>query len=132
MRKWIETVKPYPELVKHRPYSTCIKNVTRVDKTIEIQLEFLDQPQQGRRLTIYLPRPIRPEGLTADYFMACGFELIPRTKIAPHETIGSVIVVTFDKTSDSSRWQPVNFKPILQGEYHESIQSESPVHSPGL
>jgi hypothetical protein len=132
MRKWTEIVKPYSELVKYKAYRTCIKNVARVDKTIEVQLEFLDQPQQFRRLTIHLPLPIRPEGLTADYFTACGLEVVPEARIAPHETIGSVIVVTFDKTSDSSSYQPVNFKPISRGESHESIQPESPVHSQGL
>ena len=132
MRKWTETVKPYPELVSHKAYVTSIKNITRVGKRIEVQLEFSEQPQQGRRLTTHLPLPIRPEGLTADYFVACGLEVIPQAKITPNETIGSVIVVTFDKTSGSLCWQPVNFKSISRGESNESIQPESPVHSPGL
>jgi len=132
MRKWTEIVKPYPKIAGHKAYRICIKNVIKAGKTIKIQIEFMDHPQQGRRLTIHLPRPIRPEGLAADYFIACGLEVIPKAEIVPPDTIGSIITATFDKTSDSASWQPVNFKSIAQGESDEPIQSESTINSSSL
>ena len=134
MRKWIEEVKPYPRLRKDQPYRVRVVDVSKDTEAgaMEVTFEFLDSKQFGRRLRGLLSLPIRPYGLTADYFSSCHVEVQPHSKISPRDTIGSEVVARFEEAADDSDWQPIHFEPVTQGESHEPVQAESPVHSPGL
>jgi hypothetical protein len=128
MRKWIEEVKPYPRLRKDQPYRVRVVDVSKDTEAgaMEVTFEFLDSNQFGRRLRGLLSLPIRPYGLTADYFSSCHIEVKLRAKISPRETIGSEIVARF-KEAVGGHWQPIRFEPVTQeqGEENEPIQSQS-------
>ncbi|MFC1764999.1 hypothetical protein ACFL6U_23380 [Planctomycetota bacterium] len=115
-RKWTEQVKPFPCLKTQKPYKTCVRQITKVGKAAEIQLEFMEAPQKGRTMTIQLSLPIRPEGITASFFKACGLDTSPQSTIVPQDTLGSLITVTFEKDPHDEIPYPNNFKSISQGD----------------
>lgn len=128
MRKWIEIIRPYPQLRREQPYRVRVVDIRKdfESKAIEVTLEFLESNQCGRRIRGALNLPIRPNGLTADYFRSCHMEVKPQAKISPRDTIGSEIVTRFEKAADGSNWQPIHFEPITQeeGEENEPIQPQ--------
>lgn len=133
MRKWTEIIRPYPQLRREQPYRIRVVDIRKniENKVMEVTFEFLESNQDGRRITVHLSLPIRPHGLTSDYFRSCHIEVKPQTKISPRDTIGSEIVACFEEAA-SCDWQPIHFEPIKQGEPHEPIQAESHIHSPSL
>jgi len=135
MRTWTEIVKPYPELVRGKLYKVQVKNISKIakPKALEINLEFLEAPQQGRCPAIQLPLPIRPGSLTASFFAACRLVVTPEARIAPRETVNLVIAASFEKSEDGRDWKPVDFKSIPEGE-HKPItsQDDEPLHRKDL
>lgn len=133
MRKWTETVKSFPQIQREHLYNLRVVDIRKntLTKMMEVTLEFLESDQLERRITAHLSLPIRPDGLTAEYFRSCRMEVKPQVKISPRDTIGSELVARFEKAA-SGDWQPIHFEPVTQGEPHEPIQAESHIHSPGL
>jgi hypothetical protein len=127
MRKWTETVKPFPVLQSEHPYRVRVVDIRKNAKTkaIEVTLEFLESSQLGRLILILLTLPIRQVGLTGEYFSACHMSVKPEETIFPRDTINCEILVHFRKEANGNGWQPSHFKPIPQGENHVPIQSES-------
>jgi hypothetical protein len=117
MRKWTEVVKPYQDLVGGAFYKVKVKNIrkTASPRAVEIELEFLDASQQGRRTVIQLPLPIRHGSLSASFFSACGLTVTPSARIAPRDAITAIIAVSFGRTPDGDGWQPIDFKSISKG-----------------
>jgi hypothetical protein len=134
MRKWTEIVKFFPQIRREHPYNLRVVDIRKNTETqkMDVTLEFLESDQFERRITAHLSLPIRPNGLTADYFRSCRVEVKPRAKISPRNTIGSEIIARFEEAADGAGWQPIHFEPIKQGEPHEPIQTESHIHSPSL
>lgn len=128
MRKWIETVKPFPGLQQECPYNVRVVDIRKntETKTMEVTLEFLEPDQLGRRITAHLSLPIRPDGLAAEYLRSCRIEVKPQVKISPCDTIGSEIVARFHETAAGAGWQPIHFEPVSQkeGEENEPIQTQ--------
>jgi hypothetical protein len=126
MRTWTEIVKPYPELVRGKCYKVRVKEISKVTRprALSVNLEFLDAPQAGRRLTALLPLPIRPDSLAADFFAACHLAVMPKAKITPRDVTHAVLVASFERTADSQDWQPVNFQSTTKGDDHD------PEHQP--
>lgn len=118
MRTWTEIVKPYPELVTNKYYKVQVKDISRVarPKGLSVDLEFLATPQQGRQLSAFLSRPIRPHSLAAGFFCACHLTVTPEAEITPRDAINSVIVVRFERTVDGQDWHPVSFMSTTQGD----------------
>jgi hypothetical protein len=121
MRTWTEIVKAYPELVRGKHYKVRVKEISKVarPKALAINLEFLEAPQQGRRLAALLPLPIRPDSLAADFFAACHLAVTPEAKIAPRDVTHAVLAASFERTADGQDWQPINFEGIRKGDDHD-------------
>jgi len=136
MRKWQETVRPFPQLQRKQSYRVRVIDVRKDDeaKAMEVTFEFLAANQIGRQIAVFLSLPIRHCGLTADYFRACHIKVKPQAKICPLDTINCEILGCFEKAADGDSWQPIHFEPISQGEKHVPIkfETESPVHGPDL
>ena len=127
MRKWIEEVKPYPQLRKDRLYRVRVVDISKNGESdaMEVTFEFLDSNQSGRRHRIPLSLPIRPDGLTAEYFRSCHIGITPQAKISPRDTVGCEIAARFEQAADNLSWQPTHFEPVPQkeeGESNESVQ----------
>ena len=133
MRKWQETVKEFPPLQRERPCRIRVIDVRKdiETKTMEVTLEFLEPDQFGRRIATHLSLPIRPDGLTAEYFRSCHIEVKPQARISPRDTINCELTARFEQAAVGADWQPVHFEPITQkeeGEENESTQPESTEH----
>ncbi len=124
MRTWTEIVKPYPRLIAGKYYKVRVKNIRKIAKPrrLVIDLEFMDAPQQGRRLELFLALPIRPDSLAASFFKACHMTVMPEAKIAPRNTVNALIAVSFEAADDGRDFQPVGFQTITEGDHRESIQ----------
>jgi hypothetical protein len=109
-RKWLEPIRPWPRLVRNRPYSCRVIDVRKASQGIAVELVHLHEPQVGRRHTLVLPLPLRPEGLGPQFFRACGMVLADGRRIAPKDAAGTVVSVRFDniKATDPT---PVAFAP---------------------
>ena len=127
MRKWIEITRPFPQLRRGQPYRVRVVDIRKniETKVMEVTFEFIEVNQNGRRITVHLSLPIRPLGLTADYFKSCHIEVKPQARISPRDTIGSKLVARFEKVMGGD-WQPIHFEPVIQeqGEENEPIQSQ--------
>lgn len=127
-RSWTEFVSDWPALLATIWY---LARVAAVDKTgeppaIQVTLELLDHGQEGRRLDITLPLPVRPAGPTSEFFLAAGIGLRPKSRIRPKDTVSKSILVRFDTATN----QPIEFmKPETPDErIHQTAQliSEAP------
>ena len=109
-RKWIETIRPWPKLKGHDTYRCRVLDVQKSDAPpgIVVELEHLNAPNVGRRHSILLPLPMRPEGLGPQFFRACGEEVAEGARLAPRDVIGSVIAVCFER-SENARPTPTSF-----------------------
>ena len=127
MKKWTLTVRAYPELKREQRYTVRVIDIRKdvTSNEIEVALEFLKSDQCGRRIKVPLRLPIRPDGLTAEYFRSCYIEVKSQAKISPRDTINSKIIARFEQTADGISWQPIHFEPVSQkeeGEENEPVQ----------
>jgi len=122
MRKWNETIKPWPALKTRYPYRTRVSQIEKVNvpKTIVVTLEHLDNGQEGRQEKVVLPRPIKCHGLAAQFFTACGMTIIPNATIAPQDAVGQIILTQFEKNLQSNHWHAVSFTAAHQEDNHVS------------
>ena len=123
MRQGQEVVKSWPALKSHQLYRVRIFNIEKLDEEREIQvtLEFLEKQMQGRHLDIRMSLPIRSDGVTADYFRACGIQVVPNMRITPRETIGKTLHVRFERTADDN-YQVIYFEAICQEVTHDAAE----------
>jgi len=90
--------------------------VVAIDKVadpsaVHVELEFLDDKHAGRTHVALLPLPIRPAGPAAEFFRACGVEIVVGGTIAPKDALGAKVRVQFAK-GDGDAWQAVRFAPM--------------------
>jgi hypothetical protein len=113
-RPWYENIREWPSLAPTKWYLVRIIVVERVkdSSAIRVTIEFLEQPQEGRRMDFALPLPVRPAGLTAEFFSAAGIGPSPRRRIRPRDGVGRSIRTQFGTAQN----QPVAFKPAPEGE----------------
>lgn len=113
MRKWTETVKPWPEVREGRAYRVQVTSVTKVvgSRALRLTFEFIAGPQTGRRMEVQLALPIRESGLTADFFRACGLTVLSSKAISPLDAVGSILRVCFTKDCRNNEWKPASFTP---------------------
>lgn len=124
-RPWYENIREWPSLAPTKWYLARIIAVERArdQSAIRVTIEFLEQPQEGRRMDFALPLPVRPAGLTAEFFGAAGIEPSPRRRIRPRDGVGRSIRAQFDP----AQGQPVAFKSAPEGENtHERNASSAP------
>lgn len=120
MRKWLETVKDWPKFKPGQYYLAEILKIKKQCKQIQVSLRFLEEEMRERTLTIHLPLPIRPEGVTADYFRACGLAVSPLVPICPNDTLGSQIRIQL-KPSDTG-WETQDFQAVSSNPLAPPIQ----------
>lgn len=128
-RAWYESIREWPSLAPTKWYIVRIVAIERANdqSAMRVSIEFLDPPQGGRRMELALPLPVRPNGLTSDFFAAAGIEMTPRRRIRPRDGLGRSVRVRFD----ASDGQPIAFKPAPEGENtHEWTATSAPGRPP--
>lgn len=122
-RTWELQVEPWQKLIAGRAYSMRVLSVgkSKAAKGIRVILEHLDATQAGRKQEIVLPLPLHPDGITADFFRACGMQVATGDSISPKDVIGMTVNVRFASTPDDKH-QPTAFEPApdeeTQNEQH--------------
>ena len=114
-RKWFEIPQEYPDIIVGHLYSVRVIKVekNRSPRGICITVQHLSQDQDGRRHSFILPLPIHPEGITAEFFRACGTEIVVGHKFAPQkDAMGAEINIAFTTGVTNDGLEPVAFKPI--------------------
>ncbi|MBI9018563.1 MAG: hypothetical protein JEZ07_15025 [Phycisphaerae bacterium] len=124
MRKWTITIHDFPAL--QNKYYTCkvisLKNKGKV--AFGVTFELLSRNQTGRHISIDLPLPVRPQGITIRFFQACGFNLEVGQKFALEDTIGKKLQCFFADT-DKVDSETISFKPIINKENNHANQPDT-------
>jgi len=115
-KEWIETVEDFPTVKAEHPYRVRVVTVEKshAPPGFSVTIEHLDAEQLGRRHTFVL-QPIRPMGVTAMFFTACGFSIAPSAEIKPKDAIGRTIHIAFNVENN----QPVAFTKENTSERNE-------------
>ena len=116
-RHWQLEIQPWDPLDAKRWCRTRVVSVRRNAKPtgISVELENLESDQAGRRHSLIMPMP-RPEGLTAEFFRACGMEVAAGKTLTPKEAIGTVVKVRFAPTDTDDRCQAASFASMATKE----------------
>lgn len=69
--------------------------VLKRKKWVEVTLRHGKGEHEGRCHVVQLALPIRPNGITAEFFRACGFEVSEGTTVRPSEVVGRTLEVKF-------------------------------------
>jgi hypothetical protein len=111
-RKWLETVQDWPVLIAGHSYEMRITDVERSSDPpgMRVQLGFVSVDEAGRTHVALLPLPIRPAGLSADFFRAAGVDVIAGGTVTPKAVVGTVVQAQFAQGEDG-QWQIVRFAP---------------------
>ena len=121
MRKWIEKVKSWPAIRKNCLYELKVIHIERnkSKKVIKLTLKFLEEAMVGRTIEVCLLLPIRPAGITCDYFKACGLDISIDRDIKPRQTIDCSLMASFTESTNSKSYGIASFEPI-RGDHNES------------
>lgn len=114
MRKWTETVKPWPALAARHFYEAQVVNIRKTNKQIEVTVRLLQEPMLGRIVSFLLPLPIRPAGITADFLGACDIPVTSGAQIRPRETMGKKLLIQFNESTGAIMAR--SFKPYIDKE----------------
>ena len=111
-RPWTLKIEDFPPLRRDRQYRLRVVTVEKAGAPAGIRatLEHLDQDQAGRRHVLDFRLPIRPAGLAAQFFRACGLYISVGATVAPVKALGQVIRVRLAPTADGEL-KPVSFEP---------------------
>ena len=120
-RSWQETIQPWPELSSNQLYRCAVAEVSKQSEPhgIQVVLRHLDEPQPGRMHNVVLSLPIRPSGLTCEFFSACGLTTATGEKLSPLKSIGSIIGVRFIP-AENGEWSPIHFERANAKENHDA------------
>ena len=108
MRKWLEMVKDWPTISTNFDYHVQVVSVRRKGKQIEVSFKFLGSDQFGRQMSEVLELPIRPAGVTASFFAACGQDVQAGKSLSPRDCLGQTVAVRFGKQNEI--WRVINFE----------------------
>lgn len=119
-KDWIETVEPFPPLRVDEWYRVRITAITRrrPPPGFDLTLEHLGQAQAGRIHCGVLPGPIRPAGITAAFFAACGQGVAPGEQVRPAAAAGQIVMARFITATDGSE-QARDFQAANQEASHD-------------
>ena len=126
-KKWTETVKPWPELTGRKAHRVRVTDVRKIakTKTFKVTFEFLDAPHTSRQLEIALPLPVRETGLTAEFFRACGLDVLANAQIAPRTTINTILKVHFARERLNNEWKATHFQPAKEDHENGITKNQS-------
>jgi hypothetical protein len=110
-RPWQETIQPWPELSSDQDCRCAVIDVakSRGPHGIRVVLRHLDGPHAGRTHEVLFSLPIRPSGLTSEFFAACGLSVAVGGTIGPSNAVGAIISVRFAH-ADGDDWQSLGFE----------------------
>ena len=131
-RQWQLEIQPWDPLDGKRWYRARVVSIARNSKPagISVLLEHLEEDQAGRRHSIILPPP-RPEGLTAEFFRACGMEVSAGKALTPKDATGAVIKCRFVPADIDDGYQASSFGPVERTEITNAQRtSKSKQHAP--
>jgi hypothetical protein len=83
---------------------------------MQVTLEDLDGEQRFRQTSTVLDLPIRPAGVTHDFFIACGIDAAMGKKINPATAVGVQVLVKFALKDGGPASEPVAFLPVPKQE----------------
>ena len=111
-RQWIETAEDWPPPEIDRLYQGRIGKPERCKdmKGLSVRFEFVDEEQAGRIHLQFLSLPIRPQGLTALFFAACGMDVSVGCRVRPKDTEGMIVGARFAWDAGRNEWQIVGFE----------------------
>ena len=111
-------VVEYPSLVASRDYPARVAEVRVERKKLRVQLEHISERQQGRRHSLCLSLPVRPFGLTADFFRACSVQVNVGRTLDPRACLQRIANVRFERSPDGE-WAIVSIKPLQKEHKNE-------------
>jgi len=115
MRKWTLKVNEFPAL-KDKYYACKIISLGKSGKNaFHVTFELLSSNQTGRQISISLPLPVRPQGISISFFHSCGFTLKTEDHFDPKEAIGRTLQCLFSHRN-TELYEAVSFKPISNKE----------------
>ena len=117
-------VVDYAQVVAGRDYLIRVIEVKSKRKTLMVRFCHVSEEQQGREHAQSFPLPVRPSGLTADLFRACGKEVNIGATLKPRELIGKCVNVKFRPSSDGVL-EICSIDPISKEKNNEPSESES-------
>ena len=111
-RKWTLQIEGWPALAA----AFYLMKVLGISKSkspagLLVEPEQLDKSQAGRRHTVSLPLPCRPEGLTAAFFRAAGLDVSIGT-VTPADAVGAILKIRLEPAPDGKGYQAVAFEPV--------------------
>ena len=111
-QKWTLKIEGWPAL----PVAFYLMKVLGISKSkspagLQVELEHLDKSQAGRRHTVSLPLPCRPEGLTAAFLKAAGLDVSIGT-VTPADAVGAILKIRLEPAPDGKGYQAVAFEPV--------------------
>ena len=118
-RKWLISVKPWPELQAGQLYPMRILDTHKSKDGMLVVLEHQSDEQAGRRHELVLPLDIYPDNLTARFLKAAGLMITVGEKVCPPDAIGTTIGVVFGLSSDGQDPTPTAFHPVKEAEHAE-------------
>lgn len=112
-RAWELLVEPHPTIDTGRDYLMLVLSIkkNKGSQGIAVVVEHLDGDQAGRKHSIVLPLPIRPSGITAEFFKACYMEPIVGRALLPKEVIGRTIKARFMREEEDGTYNVRAFSP---------------------
>ena len=120
-RPWQETIQPWPELSNDQDYRCVVNDVSksRDPHGIRVVLRHLDEPHAGRIHEVVLALPIRPSGLTSEFFAACGLRAAVGATLSPPKAIGNIVAVRVAQTPEG-HWSPIAFESVKNKEQNNA------------
>jgi hypothetical protein len=112
-RPWELTVEDFPPRKPGCWYNAKVCSLQKSESPagLQVTLEDLDPEQLGRQTSIVLPLPLRPSGITRDFFVACGQDVSLEKRINPKTVLGAVLAVRFGLGPAGPDVVPVAFNP---------------------
>ena len=116
-RKWMLKVHDHKALVSGRSYRVRVNEIKKPVRInyFTIKLEHMSKQYKGRVDTITLPLPVRPDGLAAQFFASCGFNVAVDTELTPQDAVGRHLCAILNMDSEG-KIQAVTFKPCSRGD----------------
>jgi hypothetical protein len=105
-------VEDYPLVTVGQTCPGLVSGIEKKSKPPRLRVQFrnLHPKQDGRMHEVMLPLPLRPGGITADFFRAVGQELDVGRTIPVRSAVGTVVRMKFGSSADG-QVEVVSFEP---------------------
>ena len=126
-RLWRERIHDWRALRVDVWYLLGVVSLDKVaaPPAIRAVLESLDKEHAGRTHVAVLPVPVRPGGLAADFFRACGVEVVAGGTVTPKAVLGKVVRAQFARTASGDAWQIARFALAEDQHAHQDTERRS-------